>query len=52
MESKIKQLIKLENYPVAVVQADELPEKFLQLENVAEESFLTYDAWKKILGRI
>lgn len=32
MESKIKRLIKLENYPVAVVQADELPEKVLQFK--------------------
>ena len=27
-------------------------EKFLQLENCAEESFLKYDAWEKILKRI
>lgn len=27
-------------------------EKFLQLENSAEESFLSYDAWEKIFNRI
>lgn len=27
-------------------------EKFLQLENLAEESFLSYDAWQKIFSRI
>lgn len=27
-------------------------EKFLHLENLAEESFLNYDAWQKILSRI
>ena len=32
MESRIKNLIKLQNNPVAVVQADELPEKVLQFK--------------------
>ena len=32
MESKIKKLIKLENNPVAVIQADTLPEKVLQFK--------------------
>lgn len=32
MESKIKRLIKLTNHPVAVIQADELPEKVLQFK--------------------
>lgn len=32
MKSKIKNLIKLKNYPVAVIQADELSEKVLQFK--------------------